>query len=102
MTAYRNGRPVGGFADVEEAELVEALRGVMNDPKAQPNARVQAANALADRGYGKPSAAKPDAEAIDLSVPVPVDPEARAEYVRKLSAAFPAECRAVRARLGLE
>jgi hypothetical protein len=32
---------------------VKCLVGIMNQPKAQASARVQAANALLDRGWGK-------------------------------------------------
>lgn len=32
---------------------IKTLVGIMNQPKAQPAARVQAANSLLDRGWGK-------------------------------------------------
>src|SRR5688500_7301387 len=36
-------------------KAIETIAGVMNDPKCDPRARVAAANALLDRGYGKPA-----------------------------------------------
>ena len=36
------------------AKAIETLVSIMDNPKAAPAARVSAANALLDRGYGKP------------------------------------------------
>ena len=36
------------------AEAIQTLVSIMNNPKFAPAARVSAANALLDRGYGKP------------------------------------------------
>jgi hypothetical protein len=36
-------------------DAVKVLAEVMNDKGAPPNARVNAANSLIDRGYGKPT-----------------------------------------------
>jgi Family of unknown function (DUF5681) len=53
------GRPKA-IAEIRElarehtGEAVETLMSIMTDPKAAPAARVSAANALLDRGYGKP------------------------------------------------
>ena len=53
------GRPKE-IAEVKElareytGKAVETLVSIMSDPKAPPAARVSAANALLDRGYGKP------------------------------------------------
>ena len=53
------GRPkviaeVKELARAHTAEAIETLASIMTDPKAVPAARVSAANALLDRGYGKP------------------------------------------------
>jgi hypothetical protein len=48
-------------ADVQNAarehssEAIETLAGIMHNPKAPAAARISAACALLDRGYGKPS-----------------------------------------------
>ena len=50
-------------ADVQNAarehstEAIETLARIMRDPKTPPAARISAACALLDRGYGKPSQA---------------------------------------------
>ena len=57
-----NGRPKV-VADVQNAarehstEAIKTLSDIMNNPKAPPAARISAACALLDRGYGKPSQA---------------------------------------------
>ena len=53
------GRPkvvaeVKALAREHTAEAVQTLVSIMNDPQCAPAARVSAANALLDRGYGKP------------------------------------------------
>jgi hypothetical protein len=53
------GRPkvvaeVRELAREHTSEAVETLVSIMTNPKAAPAARVSAANALLDRGYGKP------------------------------------------------
>src|SRR5215210_530685 len=53
------GRPkviaeVQALAREHTTSAVETLVAIMSDPKAAPAARVSAANALWDRGYGKP------------------------------------------------
>jgi hypothetical protein len=53
------GRPkvvaeVKEFARAHTHEAIETLVSIMSNPKAAPAARVSAANALLDRGYGKP------------------------------------------------
>jgi hypothetical protein len=53
------GRPkvvaeVKELARAHTSEAVKTLVSIMNDPKCPPAARVSAANALLDRGYGKP------------------------------------------------
>ena len=59
----RSGNPGGRpkvVAEVKELarahtrEAIETLVLIMSNPKAAPAARVSAANALLDRGYGKP------------------------------------------------
>jgi uncharacterized protein DUF5681 len=59
-----SGNPGGRprvLADVQELarerspEAIKILANVMRDEKAPPAARVAAANALLDRGYGKPT-----------------------------------------------
>jgi Family of unknown function (DUF5681) len=53
------GRPkvvaeVKELAREHTAEAIKTLVSIMNDSKSPPAARVSAANALLDRGYGKP------------------------------------------------
>jgi Family of unknown function (DUF5681) len=53
------GRPrvvaeVPELARAHTVEAVETLVSIMTNPKSAPAARVSAANALLDRGYGKP------------------------------------------------
>jgi hypothetical protein len=53
------GRPkvvaeVRELAREHTSKAVETLVSIMSNPKAAPAARVSAANALLDRGYGKP------------------------------------------------
>jgi hypothetical protein len=53
------GRPkvvaeVKELARAHTREAIETLVSIMSNPKAAPAARVSAANALLDRGYGKP------------------------------------------------
>jgi Family of unknown function (DUF5681) len=53
------GRPkvvaqVRELAREHTAEAIQTLVSIMTDPKSAPAARVSAANALLDRGYGKP------------------------------------------------
>jgi hypothetical protein len=59
----RSGNPGGRpkvVAEVKElarahtGEAIETLVSIMTNPKSAPAARVSAANALLDRGYGKP------------------------------------------------
>jgi hypothetical protein len=42
------------LARAHTREAIETLVSIMSSPKAAPAARVSAANALLDRGYGKP------------------------------------------------
>ena len=54
------GRPkvvaeVRDLAREHTTEAIETLVGVMKNPKAPPHARITAATALLDRGYGKPT-----------------------------------------------
>jgi len=54
------GRPkvlgdVQELARQKSPEAINTLSTIMNDDKAPPAARVAAANALLDRGYGKPT-----------------------------------------------
>ena len=60
----RSGNPGGRpkvLADVQELarerspDAINTLAAIMDDQKAPPAARVAAANALLDRGYGKPT-----------------------------------------------
>ena len=53
------GRPkvvaeVKELARAHTGKAIETLVSIMDNPKAAPAARVSAANALLDRGYGKP------------------------------------------------
>ena len=59
-SANPGGRPkvlgdVQELARQKSPEGINTLSNVMNDEKAPPAARVAAANALLDRGYGKPT-----------------------------------------------
>ena len=60
---WRSGNPGGRpkvVAEIKELarahtdKAIETLVSIMDNPKAAPVARVSAANALLDRGYGKP------------------------------------------------
>ena len=44
-------------AEVYTEQALTTLEGIMNDAKAPPQARVAAANALLDRGHGRPAQA---------------------------------------------
>ncbi|NIA67787.1 hypothetical protein HBA54_04215 [Pelagibius litoralis] len=44
---------IRSLARTHTEAAVKTLVGIMNQPKAQPAARVAAANALLDRGWGK-------------------------------------------------
>jgi Family of unknown function (DUF5681) len=53
------GRPkvvaeIKELARAHTGKAIETLVSIMDNPKAAPAARVSAANALLDRGYGKP------------------------------------------------
>lgn len=50
------------LADAYTEEALRTLAGIMRNPKAPPQARVSAANALLDRGHGK----APQALAVEL------------------------------------
>jgi hypothetical protein len=72
----QSGNPGGlpkGFGSVREAArqhtaaAIATLAGVMADDEAPPAARVTAANALLDRGWGKPTA--------DMTVQTKRDPD---------------------------
>ena len=43
------------LARQQSPQAIDALAKIMSDEKAPPAARVAAANALLDRGYGKPT-----------------------------------------------
>ncbi len=60
------GRPkiVAGVRELARQHAKEAigtLAGIMRDPRAPAAARIAAANALLDRGWGKPDQFKPEA-----------------------------------------
>lgn len=72
----QSGNPGGlpkGFSDVRQAaractvEAIETLAGIMRDPASSAAARVTAANALLDRGWGKPT--------TDMTVQTKRDPD---------------------------
>jgi hypothetical protein len=46
--------PFEKLAREHTGEAIETLVSIMTNPKSAPAARVSAANALLDRGYGKP------------------------------------------------
>ena len=77
-----HGRPkiiaeVRDLARQYTADAMDVLTGIMNDPKAPSAARVSAASAVLDRGWGKPG------QAIDADVNVvPPDVQRRREATR--------------------
>ena len=60
MTAVdqpNNSTPYEVFAALARTyseDAIAALVSIVNDPKANPSARISAANSLLDRGHGKP------------------------------------------------
>jgi hypothetical protein len=61
-------------------EAINTLVAIMNNEKAQPAARVAAANALLDRGYGKPT--QPIAQTLAKVDPSTISDEELATIVR--------------------
>jgi hypothetical protein len=55
---------IKGLAKEASEAAIETLKSVMSDPKAPPAARVGAATAILDRGYGKPT------QTIDANVSI--------------------------------
>jgi hypothetical protein len=49
---------------------IKVLAGIMNEPDAPPAARVQAAQALLDRGWGKPTQAITGADGGPLTIEI--------------------------------
>ena len=45
---------LAALARTYSEDAIAALVGIANDPKVNPSARISAANALLDRGHGKP------------------------------------------------
>ena len=54
IEARRLFRDVGTAARERTEDAIDTLADIMRDPKAPAAARVSAAQALLDRGYGKP------------------------------------------------
>jgi hypothetical protein len=52
--AQKIGAEVKELARAHTGEAIETLVSIMTNPKSAPAARVSAANALLDRGYGRP------------------------------------------------
>ena len=85
-----SGNPGGRprvLADVQELarerspEAINTLANVMRDEKAPPAARVAAANALLDRGYGKPT--QPISQTLTKIDPSTMSDEELAAIVRR-------------------
>lgn len=62
-----NGETAAELARMHTVEAIETLAEVTNNKKAPPIARVAAANALLDRGWGKPK------EMVELDANVKTD-----------------------------
>ena len=84
-----SGNPGGRprvLADVQELarkrspEAISTLVAIMNDEKALPAARVAAANAVLDRGYGKPT--QPISQTLTKIDPSTMSDEELAAIVR--------------------
>ena len=83
MTGNPGGRPkladeVKQAARAHTTKAIEVLASIMNSVKANPNARINAACALLDRGWGKPAQALtgPDGEGgvfVLSAVPISAD-----------------------------
>lgn len=76
-----DGRSISDVARERTVEAVDVLVAVMSDEKAAPAARVSAANAILDRGWGRPKQ--------DIAVDVNVDTaeiiqQARARLLARL------------------
>jgi len=88
-TKGESGNPGGrpkGLGDIREIArkhtdtAIETLVNVLGDPKANPSARVSAANALLDRGWGRPAQtlhAKIDSEDRNLEIDAALEGDAR-------------------------
>ena len=80
FTKGQSGNPGGRPREIGEIKELarchtsaafEALRGIMSDEKAPPSARVAAAEAILNRGWGRPSQiVSGDAEAEPLEIVV--------------------------------
>jgi hypothetical protein len=85
------GRPKA-IAEVKElarehtGKAVETLVSIMSDPKAPPAARVSAANALLDRGYGKPPQHITDESARSYVARLPEVAKSAAEWLASIKA----------------
>jgi len=85
------GRPKA-IAEVKElarehtGKAVETLVSIMSDPKAPPAARVSAANALLDRGYGKPPQHITDESARSYVARLPEVAKSAAEWLASVKA----------------
>jgi hypothetical protein len=64
------GKVLGELARAHTEEAIRVLVEVMNNKKASPSARVSAASAILDRGYGKPPQAitGPDGDPVRIEV----------------------------------
>lgn len=90
-----NGRPKDKYGLKEQAmqlgpEAIATLNAIMNDGQAPPNARVSAACAILDRGYGKP----------DQHSTVDVNKHDATDWSSAELVAFIAEARASLGRVG--
>jgi hypothetical protein len=79
------GRPrvlgdIQELAREQSPQTINTLVGIMSDEKAPPAARVAAANALLDRGYGKPT--QPISKTLSKVDPKTMSNEELAEIVR--------------------
>ena len=71
---------IRSLARAHTKTAISALVGIMNQKKAPPAARVSAANALLDRGWGKPTQPHTDDEGGPVKLIIKhIDPTIRPE-----------------------
>ncbi len=71
---------IRSLARAHTETAINALVGIMNQKKAPPAARVSAANALLDRGWGKPTQPHTDDEGGPMTLIIRhIDPTKRPE-----------------------
>ena len=85
--AQRKSVNLESLARVHTETAIKTIAGVMNQKKVPPAVRIQAANMLLDRGFGKPAAALEvtgkDGGAIELTDLTPTEMERRYQFSLK-------------------